>query len=46
LRWGHAVGDEVDDVRHGNPKAADSGSPGQHVWILSNAFECLATVNL
>jgi len=35
----HAIRDEVDDVRHGNPKAADRGSPGQNIWILRDAIE-------
>lgn len=32
----HAVRDEVDYVRHGNPKPTDGRAPGQHVREMGN----------
>jgi hypothetical protein len=34
----HAIGDEVDDVRHGNPKPSNGGAPGQDVWNVRDAI--------
>jgi hypothetical protein len=39
LRRSHAVGNEVDNMGDGNPKAAHSGSAGQDFWCLRDAVE-------
>jgi hypothetical protein len=36
LRRRHAVGEEVNHVRHGDAKASDCGPTGQHIGILGN----------
>ena len=35
----HAAGDEIDDVRHGNPKSANSRAARQHVWLVGDPVE-------
>ena len=39
LRWRHAVGHEVDDVRDRDAKAADGRPASQHVRVLRDSIE-------
>ena len=41
LRGCHAAGHKVDDVRHGDAKAADRRPAGQHIRILRDSIERL-----
>ena len=39
LRGGHAVGDEIDNVRYGNTKPSDRGPSCEDIRVLSDAIE-------
>jgi hypothetical protein len=46
LRGGHVVREEVDDVRHGDPKAANRRAAAEDIRVLGDAIEWYATVFL
>ena len=41
LRGGHVVREQVDDVRDGNPKAANRRAAAEDIRVLGDAAECM-----